>query len=141
MNTADLHFFTDSTLNYFQAMSNEKAYAGIPYIKDGKPVVLEYTGIVGISVNIKGCIYLTTTGDMLRELAQIIIDTEKISKEDIKDLVGEIANKISGNVREAYGSALLDIEHRMRKVNNYSKLSVMRNKIKHELKIENKEVA
>jgi transposase-like protein len=38
-------------------------------------------------------------------------------------------------------SALLDVENRMRKVNNYTKLSVMRNKIKHELKIETKEVA
>lgn len=38
-------------------------------------------------------------------------------------------------------SALLDIEDRMRKVNNYSKLSVMRTKIKQELKIENREVA
>jgi chemotaxis protein CheX len=84
-------------------MSNEKAYAGIPYIENGKPVVLEYTGIVGISGNIKGCIYLTATGEMLRELAQIIIDTDKTPKEDIKDLVGEIANTISGNVRKAYG--------------------------------------
>ncbi len=104
MRESDLHFFTDSTLNYFQAMSNEKAYAGIPYIKDDKPVVLEYTGIIGISGRRKGCIYLTITGDMLRQLAQIIMDTDKISKEDIKDLVGEIANTISGNVREAYGS-------------------------------------
>ena len=38
-------------------------------------------------------------------------------------------------------SALLDIEHRMRKVNNYSKLSLMREKIKLELTIETKEVA
>ena len=38
-------------------------------------------------------------------------------------------------------SALIDIEHRMRKVNNCSKLSVMRKKIRDELKIENKEVA
>ena len=38
-------------------------------------------------------------------------------------------------------SALLDIEHRMRKVDNYSKLSVMRTKIKQELKIESREVA
>jgi putative transposase len=38
-------------------------------------------------------------------------------------------------------SALLDIEHRMRKVNNYSKLSMMREKIKLELTIEKKEVA
>ncbi len=104
MRESDLHFFTDSTLNYFQAMSNEKAYAGIPYIKNDKLVVLEYTGIIGISGRRKGCIYLTITGDMLRQLAQIIMDTDKISKEDIKDLVGEIANTISGNVREAYGS-------------------------------------
>ena len=38
-------------------------------------------------------------------------------------------------------SALLDVENRMRKVNNYKKLSFMRNKIKDELKIETKEVA
>ena len=38
-------------------------------------------------------------------------------------------------------SALLDIEIRMRKVDNCSKLSEMRSKIKHELKIEAKEVA
>ena len=38
-------------------------------------------------------------------------------------------------------SALLDIENNMRKVNNYSKLSEMRRKIKHELNIETKEVA
>jgi len=38
-------------------------------------------------------------------------------------------------------SALLDIEHRMRKVDNCAKLSVMRSIIKQELKIENKEVA
>jgi chemotaxis protein CheX len=67
-------------------------------------VILEYTGIVGITGNKKGCIYLTTSGDMLRELAQMIIDTVEISNEEIKDLVGEIANTIAGNVREAYGS-------------------------------------
>jgi transposase-like protein len=38
-------------------------------------------------------------------------------------------------------SALLEIENRKRKVNNYSKLSEMRNKIKQKLKIEIKEVA
>jgi transposase-like protein len=38
-------------------------------------------------------------------------------------------------------SALFDIENRMRKVNNYSKLLEMRNKIKQELNLEIKEVA
>ena len=49
MNETDLHFFIDSTVNYFEEVTSEKASAGIPYIKDEEPVVLEYTGIIGIS--------------------------------------------------------------------------------------------
>lgn len=49
--------------------------------------------------------------------------------------------KTSSQKHRWVACALLDIENRMRKVNNCTKLSVMRNKIKHELKIEIKEVA
>jgi chemotaxis protein CheX len=104
MNETDLHFFIDSTLNYFEEVTNEKASAGIPYIKDESPVVLEYTGIIGISGKRKGSIYFTTSENMLKEVALIILGLDSIGKEDIKDLVGEIANTISGNVRQAYGS-------------------------------------
>jgi chemotaxis protein CheX len=104
MNETDLHFFIDSTLNYFEEVTNEKAVAGIPYIKDQEPVVLEYSGIIGISGKRKGSIYITTTGDMLKMIAKIILGLEEVGTDDIKDLAGEIANTISGNVRQAYGS-------------------------------------
>jgi chemotaxis protein CheX len=104
MNETDLHFFIDSTMNYFEEITNEKASAGIPYIKDDAPVVLEYTGIIGISGKRKGSIYITTTEKMLKEIALIILGLDEVDKADIKDLVGEIANTISGNVRQAYGS-------------------------------------
>ena len=104
MNETDLHFFIDSTMNYFEEVTNEKASAGIPYIKDEEPVVLEYTGIIGISGKRKGSVYITTNEAMLREIAHIILGMEAIQSEDFKDLVGEIANTISGNVRQAYGS-------------------------------------
>lgn len=104
MNETDLHFFIDSTVNYFEEVTNEKATAGIPYIKDEEPVVLEYTGIIGISGKRKGSIYVTTAEDMLKTIAKMILGLDEIGKEDIKDLVGEIANTISGNVRQAYGS-------------------------------------
>jgi len=107
MEEVDLHFFIDSTLNYFQEVASEKAFASIPYIKDDEAVMLEYTGIIGISGNKKGCIYLTTTGEMIKELAQVIIDTSDISTKVVKYLVGEIANTIAGNVREAYGSEFM----------------------------------
>jgi chemotaxis protein CheX len=104
MNETDLHFFIDSTLNYYEEVTNQKATAGIPYIKDESAVVLEYTGIIGISGKRKGSIYITTSEEMLKEIANIILGLDDIGKEDIKDLVGEIANTISGNVRQAYGS-------------------------------------
>ncbi len=104
MKDTDLHFFIDSTLNYFKEISNEEAVTGIPYLKEDEPVVLNYTGIIGISGKRKGSIYITTTGEMLKTLAKIILHLDDIGEGDIKDLVGEIANTISGNVRQAYGS-------------------------------------
>ncbi len=104
MNETDLHFFIDSTVNYFEEVTNEKATAGIPYIKDEEPVVLEYTGIIGISGKRKGSIYVTTSHEMLCDIAKTILGLDEVGTEDIKDLVGEIANTISGNVRQAYGS-------------------------------------
>jgi chemotaxis protein CheX len=104
MNETDLHFFIDSTVNYFEEVTNDKATAGIPYIKDDEPVVLEYTGIIGISGKRKGSIYVTSSETMLSTIAKVILGLDEIGKDDIKDLVGEIANTISGNVRQAYGS-------------------------------------
>lgn len=104
MNETDLHFFIDSTVNYFEEVTNEKASAGIPYMKDDEPVVLEYTGIIGISGKRKGSVYVTSSEMMLSDIAKSILGLKTVGKEDIKDLVGEIANTISGNVRQAYGS-------------------------------------
>jgi chemotaxis protein CheX len=107
MNETDLHFFIDSTVNYFNEVTNEKATAGIPFIKDEDPVVLEYTGIIGISGKRKGSVYVTASDEMLRSIAKLILGQDNIEKSDIKDLVGEIANTISGNVRQAYGSSFM----------------------------------
>lgn len=104
MKETDLHFFIDSTLNYFDEVTHEKAQTGIPYIKAQEPVVLDYTGIIGISGKRKGSIYITASQEMLIHLAQLILNESSVSNEDIKDLIGEIANTISGNVRQAYGS-------------------------------------
>ncbi len=107
MNETDLHFFIDSTLNYFREVTNEKALPGIPYIKGKEAVALEFTGIIGISGKRKGVIYITITESMIQELVGIILGVSELNLEDVKDLTGEIANTIAGNVREAYGSSFL----------------------------------
>ena len=107
MNESDLHFFIDSTINYFDEVTGEQAVTGIPYLKGKEPIVLDYSGIIGISGKRKGCVYITTTREMLESLAKIILGQENASNETVKDLTGEIANTISGNVREAYGSSFM----------------------------------
>ena len=107
MNETDLHFFIDSTVNYFEEITGEQAITGIPYLKGREPVVLDYSGIIGISGKRKGCIYITTTKEMLKKIATIILDDTEATVETVKDLTGEIANTISGNVREAYGSSFM----------------------------------
>ncbi len=107
MNETDLHFFIDSTINYFEEITGDQAVTGIPYLKGPEPVVLDFSGIIGISGERKGCVYITTTKDMLKTLAHIILDDQEATIETVKDLTGEIANTISGNVREAYGSSFM----------------------------------
>ncbi|MCK5075846.1 MAG: chemotaxis protein CheX [Calditrichia bacterium] len=104
MNESDLHFFIDSTVNYFEEITGEKPSTGIPYLKGDEPVVLEYTGIIGISGKRKGSIFITTSIEMLKELAGLILGDVPVGITEIKDLIGEIANTISGNVRQAYGT-------------------------------------
>jgi len=107
MNETDLHFFIDSAVNYFEEVTGEQAITGIPYLKGKEPVVLDYSGIIGISGKRKGCVYITTSSDMLKSLANIILNDHNATVETVKDLTGEIANTISGNVREAYGSSFM----------------------------------
>jgi len=104
MRETDLHFFIDSTANYFLEMTGEAAVTGIPHLKGDNPLVLDYSGIIGISGKRKGSIYITANEDMLKALTKHILGLDDVSADDIKDLIGEIANTISGNVRQAYGS-------------------------------------
>ncbi len=104
MKETDLHFFIDSTVNYFEEITGIKPVTGIPYLKGPDPIVLEYTGIIGISGKRKGSIYITASGDMLKSLAEIILGMSDVGPAEIKDLIGEVANTISGNVRQAFGT-------------------------------------
>lgn len=107
MKDNDLNVFIDSTKNYFQQTTNEEAVAGVPYVKGKDPLVLDFTGIVGISGKRKGCLYLTSSHKMLGDLGEIILGDSSYEEQDLKDLVGEIANTIAGNARNVYGSSFM----------------------------------
>ena len=69
---------------------------------DGNPGAYDYTGVIGISGARNGIVYFTAPRGMLTVLLMRMQETDT-SEENMKDLVGEVANTISGNARRDFG--------------------------------------
>jgi chemotaxis protein CheX len=100
---AEIRTFIDGATNYFEISAQQAATVGSPYlVTDGNPGAYEYTGVIGISGSRKGIVYFTAPRGMLTVLLMRMQETDT-SDENIKDLVGEVANTISGNARRDFG--------------------------------------
>jgi chemotaxis protein CheX len=97
---AEIRTFIDGATNYFEISAQQAATVGSPYL--GNPGAYEYTGVIGISGIRKGVVYFTAPRGMLTVLLMRMQETDT-SDENIKDLVGEVANTISGNARRDFG--------------------------------------
>jgi chemotaxis protein CheX len=64
--------------------------------------VHDYTGVIDISGKREGIVYFTAPRAMLTVLLMKMQETE-YSHETMRDLVGEVANTISGNARRDFG--------------------------------------
>ena len=100
---AEIRTFIDGATRYFETSAQQSATVGSPYlVTDGNPGTYEYTGVIGISGSRKGIVYFTAPRGMLAVLLMRMQETDT-SDENIKDLVGEVANTISGNARRDLG--------------------------------------
>jgi chemotaxis protein CheX len=100
---SEIRTFINGTTNYFEVTAQQAASVGSPYlVVDGNPGAYEYTGVIGISGARKGMVYFTAPRGMLTVLLMRMQETDT-SDESIRDLVGEVANTISGNARRDFG--------------------------------------
>ncbi len=98
-----LQIFIDSTRDYFSVSTGVEAEVGTPYlIESDQPIVSEFTGLIGVSGVRKGCVYVTASQVMLKAVL-LKMGVRTLGKEEIMDLVGEIANTISGAARKEFG--------------------------------------
>lgn len=102
----EINVFIDRILEYFKVYDSELPPAvGTPYLIDGvDKYVLEFTGVIGISGRNQGTIMFSAPASMLVMLIARYGDNNRHTPEMMLDLVGEIANTISGNAREVFGS-------------------------------------
>lgn len=96
--------FVDVVKHYFEQFPGDELVVDTPYLSTEKePHVYDYTGVIGISGVMRGVVYVTAS----KELLQVVLhdmQEKDLSDEMLVDLVGEIANTISGNARSEFGS-------------------------------------
>jgi chemotaxis protein CheX len=103
MSDLELTTFVEGTTHYFEATANQAATVGSPYlVQNGKPTVHEFTGMISIAGKRRGVVYFTASRPMLTVLLMRMGETE-LTEENMADLVGEVANTISGNARRDFG--------------------------------------
>ena len=100
---AEIRTFVEGATHYFEIAARQPAAVGSPYlVTEGSPLVHDYTGVIGISGKRKGAVFFTAPKAMLMVLLMRMNETDT-SDANIKDLVGEVANTISGNARRDFG--------------------------------------
>jgi chemotaxis protein CheX len=103
MDEQQLRVFIDLVRQYFDRETGRAAEIGTPYLGDATALpIYDFTGVIGISGERQGCVYVTSHRDMLRTLMLQVGETD-VSDNNLCDLVGEVANTISGNARVNFG--------------------------------------
>lgn len=99
-----LSVFMRSVSSFFDQIGENLKEIDTPYINDNhNPIAYDYSGVITITGPIIGSVYVSASSVMLRELLHALGEPDG-SLALLKDLVGEIANTVSGNARTEFGS-------------------------------------
>jgi chemotaxis protein CheX len=100
---AEVAVFVDGVLNYFSTTVQQTAQCGTPHLALGeRPEISDYTGVIQVSGRRTGMVAFTAPKSMLSVMLMRMQETD-MGHENLCDLVGEIANTLSGNARRDFG--------------------------------------
>ena len=100
---AEVTVFLESVLNYFSTTVQQPAVCGTPFLAiDSTPELSDFTGTITISGKYTGLVAFTAPKSMLCVMLMRMQETD-MCQENLCDLVGEIANTLSGNARRDFG--------------------------------------
>lgn len=106
MDEQDLKIFIKAVPHYFKQIFGEHAEVDPPFLQGEESVLQNYIGVIGISGKHKGAVYFTANRDMVQEML-IAYRERDLNEEDEADIVGEVANTISGYAWREFGSDFL----------------------------------
>ena len=95
--------FVHGTTRYFEVSAQQPATIGSPFlVTHGAPEIADYTGVISVTGRRTGVVYFTAPRGMLIVML-MKMNESNVTHENLCDLVGEVANTISGNVRRDFG--------------------------------------
>lgn len=110
MNNEERRFrvFIESVNRYFNEVNKINIEVGTPYLTESNqmPQASDYTGIIGITGPYRGNVYFTAPTVFLKHLLLTLHEPDS-SDDNLRDLIGEIANTIAGNARTEYGAEFM----------------------------------
>ncbi len=104
MQTQELQIFIDSSIKYFEKITDAKAELGTPRLRDENDMLLDYSGVIGITGGLTGAIGLSAPQAMIEELMNYTNPNDDKSQENMKDITGELANIIAGQAQKSFSS-------------------------------------
>ncbi len=100
---SEVGVFVSGVLNYFGTTVQQAAQCGTPHLAlTDQPEISDYTGVIQVSGKRTGLVAFTAPKSMLSVMLMRMQETD-MSHENLCDLVGEIANTLSGNARRDFG--------------------------------------
>ncbi|NRA41614.1 MAG: chemotaxis protein CheX [Pseudomonadales bacterium] len=107
MKEQDIQVFIDGAKNYFTQHKTDGVEVGAPYLAAlEESQAFDYTGIISITGPYQGCVYVSAPKALLNHLLLSIGETQT-THENLFDLIGEVANTISGNARSQFGAEFM----------------------------------
>jgi chemotaxis protein CheX len=103
----DIEVFIAGAKAYFITSTGKAVEVETPYLVSMEEIALnDFTGIIGISGERKGFVCVTAPRRMLRYLV-LSLGEKEAGPELVRDVIGELANTISGNARSTYGPGFM----------------------------------
>jgi chemotaxis protein CheX len=103
----DIRVFSDAAAAFFQATTGAQAQVRTAYLLQGQPgsVRDDFTGVIELGGRFQGQVCFSAPRGMLTHIL-LLLGEQDYSDASHRDIVGEIANQMTGQARRHYGEGL-----------------------------------
>lgn len=103
----EIEVFSEAISAFFENMTREKAVVRSAYLLESARAIAwgDYNGVISINGSHVGSVCLSCSREMLTHVL-LVLGERDYSEESHCDLVGEIANMMSGRARRYFGERL-----------------------------------